>query len=68
MTLEQQRALLDAARAKAQAETVGDLQAVSSALMHPVLRTLPLGSDRDNRLFWKLQTAGIFTGSLLYYI
>ena len=62
MTKEQQRAMLDASKAKAQAESGREVQEQSGTAQHPMLRTVPLGMDRDKRLFWKLQTAAVFTG------
>lgn len=38
-------------------------EVAAAAVAHPALRTLPLGEDRDGRLFWKLQTGTLFTGA-----
>lgn len=54
--------MMSTARAKVQAEAAQELEDPTAAAAHPSLRTLPLGRDRDGRLFWKLQTSAVLTG------
>lgn len=62
LTVEQQRELMETARAKAAASS-GVEASEGTAAVHPILRTLPLGQDRDGRLFWALQSSAILTGA-----
>jgi len=55
--------MMNTARAKVQAEAAQEQDDATNAA-HPSLRTLPLGQDRDGRLFWKIQTSAVLTGWL----
>ena len=55
--------MMDAAKAKVELEAAGEHQQAGSAGQeHPMMRTVPLGQDREGRLFWKLQSSAVFAG------
>lgn len=66
LTIEQQRKLMEAAKRKAAPALCTNGDDVDAA--DPVLRTLPLGCDRNGCLFWKLQTVAVLTGLLQKHI
>ena len=63
MSLEEQRASLAAARAKAHKALAKDEEDVGPAEGScPCARQSALGCDRDGRLYWSLQSAAAFSG------
>ncbi|KAG7670748.1 hypothetical protein Ndes2526A_g01480 [Nannochloris sp. 'desiccata'] len=67
MTLEEQRAVMDAARQKAEkaatAAAAAKLKSLSQVLFPPTVRSAPLGQDRDGVVVFNLQTSAIITGN-----
>jgi hypothetical protein len=67
MTLEQQRAVMDAARQKAEETAItaaaAKLKSLSQVVYPPTVRSAPLGQDRDGMVAFKLQSSAVLTGN-----